>query len=167
MVLVAIKNKSESSWIKLVVAIGVSLGTGAIGGIATSGAINSWYAELNKPFFNPPNWIFGPVWTLLYILMGTAFYLVWVSPPKGKNPHRAEMLFGIQLGLNLLWSIIFFGLQNPLAAFLEIILLWVAILLTWQKFREISQTAALLLVPYLAWVSFAGLLNLAIVILNP
>lgn len=160
------KEGTQIQWMKLLVSLGLSLGTGAIGGIATGPAIGTWYTGLNKPFFNPPNWIFGPVWTLLYILMGVALYLVWTNPPQEKNPHRAEMLFGIQLVLNLLWSVIFFGLRNPLAAFLEIILLWGAILLTWQKFREISQTAALLLLPYLAWVSFAGILNLAIVILN-
>jgi benzodiazapine receptor len=152
--------------VKLIIAIGFCLGAGAVGGFATAGAITGWYAGLNKPFFNPPNWIFGPVWTTLYILMGISLYLVWINPPAKKNPHRAEMLFGIQLFLNILWSVIFFGLKNPLAAFLEIILLWVAILLTWQKFKEISRKAAWLLVPYIAWVSFAGILNLAIVILN-
>jgi tryptophan-rich sensory protein len=152
--------------VKLLIAIGLCLGTGAVGGLATAGSINTWYVNLSKPFFNPPNWIFGPVWTILYILMGIALYLVWINPPAKKNPHRAEMLFGVQLFLNILWSVIFFGLKNPLAAFLEIILLWAAILLTWQKFKEISKFAANLLVPYLAWVSFAAILNLAIVILN-
>jgi len=163
---VMVQNKNLSIG-KLVTAVGICLITGGIGGAVTGPAIQAWYVNLNKPFFSPPNWLFGPVWTLLYVLMGVALYLVWINPPTGKNPHRAEMLFGVQLALNLLWSVIFFGLRNPRAAFLEIILLWGAILLTWQKFREISKTAASLLIPYLAWVSFAAILNLAVAILNP
>ena len=153
-------------WPELILSIGVCLGVGVIGSVFTAPAITSWYAFLNKPFFNPPNWIFGPVWTLLYILMGISFYLVLITRPKSNGYRQALQLFALQLVFNLLWSVIFFGLRNLLAAFLEIIILWIAILLTWQKFRKISRTAANLLIPYIGWVSFALLLNLAIAILN-
>ncbi len=153
-------------WKELSLSLILCLGAGIIGSVFTAPAITSWYAFLNKPFFNPPNWIFGPVWTLLYILMGISLYLVLISKSKTNGYHQALQLFAIQLVFNILWSVIFFGLRNLLAAFLEIIILWIAILLTWQKFGKISRTAANLLIPYIAWVSFALLLNLAIVILN-
>jgi len=153
-------------WPELIACIGICLGVGFIGSVFTAPAITSWYAFLNKPFFNPPNWIFGPVWTLLYILMGISVYSVLTTRPKSDGYNHALQLFALQLVFNFLWSVIFFGLRNLLAAFLEIIILWIAILLTWQKFKKISRTAANLLIPYIAWVSFALILNLAIVFLN-
>lgn len=123
-------------------------------------AIENWYAYLNKPFFNPPNWIFGPVWTTLYILMGISAYLVW------KKRKGIPFWFWIQLVLNALWSILFFGLQSPILAFVGVIFLWLSIFLTITSFYRIHKTAAYLLVPYLLWVTFASLLNASIALLN-
>lgn len=133
----------------------------------TISAIPTWYAHLNKPFFSPPNYVFGPVWMILYFLMGLAFYLVWQKGTKDKTVRVALAIFGLQLALNLLWSLIFFGGRAPFLAFIEIIILWATIALTTVKFFKISRTAAYLLIPYLLWVSFAAILNGAIVFLNP
>ena len=133
---------------------------GTIGSIFTFSAIPNWYAYLNKPFFNPPNWIFGPVWTTLYTLMGISVYLVW------KKRKGIPFWFWVQLVLNALWSILFFGLQNPILAFVGVIFLWLSIFLTITSFYRIHKTAAYLLVPYLLWVTFASLLNASIALLN-
>jgi tryptophan-rich sensory protein len=138
---------------------------GISGAVFTTPAIPTWYAGLTKPWFSPPNWLFGPVWTLLYLMMGAAAGLIWSEKTEtGKN--RAKWLFGVQLGLNFLWSMIFFGLRQPAVAFGEIILLWGTILATIREFLKINRTAAYLLIPYLAWVSFAAMLNLAVARLN-
>lgn len=139
---------------------------GGIGSYFTAPAITTWYATLEKPFFNPPNWIFGPVWTLLYIFMGISFYLVWTTHTKKPERVFGIRLFMIQLAVNTLWSIIFFGLQSPSLALLVIIILWILIFLTIKNFLKISKPASWLLIPYLAWVSFAALLNIAITLLN-
>lgn len=152
-----------SKFLKLAVSILLSLGAGFLGSAATAPAIESWYANLDKPFFNPPNWIFAPVWTLLYIFMAIAFYLIWIS---GKKIKRPAILYFVQLGLNTFWSILFFGLKIPSVALLEIIILWIFIYLTAQSFYKINKLAGYLLIPYLAWVSFATLLNYYIVLLN-
>ena len=149
---------------KLFLSIGLCLGVGFIGSVFTVSSIPTWYASLNKPIFSPPNWVFGPVWTTLYILMGFSFYLIWIS--KSKFKQRAINLFFIQLMLNAVWSIVFFGLKNPSLALVDIVALWIAILLTIKYFYPISKSSAYLLVPYLFWVSFAGILNLSIVFLN-
>lgn len=151
---------------KLIFAIGICLGVGFLGSVFTVSAIPTWYATLSKPFFSPPNWIFGPVWTLLYILMGYSLYLIVTSDKAQVTRNKAITIFGVQLFLNFIWSIIFFGMQNPTLAFIDIIALWVSIVLTIQAFSKINKTASLLLYPYLAWVSFATILNLAIVLLN-
>lgn len=154
---------------KLIVSIGLCLGAGIVGSFFTvssppAGGL-TWYATLNKPFFSPPNWIFGPVWTILYIIMGVSLYLVWVS--KSKLKQKGINLFLIQLGLNVLWSVIFFGLKNPVLALVDIVALWGVIFLTIKSFYKINKLAGNLLIPYLLWVSFATLLNLSIVVLNP
>ena len=149
---------------KLLASIILCLGVGSLGSFFTVSEIASWYATLQKPFFSPPNYLFGPVWTILYILMGISLYLVWVAKKKGKE--KAMQLFLIQLALNFFWSIIFFGLHSPEVAFVEIIAMWIFIYLTIKAFSGISKTAAYLLYPYLAWVSFATILNLSIVLLN-
>lgn len=138
---------------------------GGIGGYFTAESIPTWYASLNKPWFNPPNWIFGPVWTILYILMGFASYVVYISY---QSIHRKTSLiyYGIQLFLNLLWSIIFFYFKNPSLALFEIILLWIFINFTIISFSKVNKKAAYLLLPYIIWVSFAAILNLYIVLLN-
>jgi tryptophan-rich sensory protein len=157
-------NKNNA--LKLAVSIGVCLLAGVIGGLFTSSSIPTWYAALNKPAFNPPNWIFGPVWTLLYILMGVSLFLVWQKGLKNKKAKTAVTIFGIQLALNTLWSILFFGLKSPILGLGEIVVLWAFILLSIIKFSKISKTAAWLLLPYILWVSFAAVLNLSIFLLN-
>ena len=150
---------------QLVTAIVACEGAGIVGSLFTISAINSWYITLNKPIFSPPNWLFGPVWTLLYFLMGVSLYLIWNKRTK-INKKIAYKVFFAQLLLNTLWSVLFFGLKNPAAGFVGILLLWYFIFRTIQEFKKISTLSSYLLYPYLAWVSFATLLNLAIVVLN-
>lgn len=154
------------SLIKLAVSLMVCLLAGAVGSFFTFASIPTWYAGLKKPFFSPPNWLFGPVWTILYIMMAVAAYLIWQKGLANSKVQTGLELFAIQLVLNLCWSIIFFGLRAPLFAFVEIVTLWLVILFTIQKFSQISATAGWLLVPYLAWVSFASILNFSIFLLN-
>lgn len=151
---------------KLFISILVPLLVGAVAGLFTSSGVNGWYAVANKPWFNPPNWIFAPMWTLLYILMGIAFFLVWKASADKNVKQTAMILFSIQLVINFFWSFIFFKLQQPGWAFAEIIFMWVMILLTILWFGKISATAAWLLVPYICWVSFASVLNYSIWKLN-
>jgi tryptophan-rich sensory protein len=134
--------------------------------VFTVPAIGGWYASLAKPFFNPPNWIFAPVWNLLFVMMGIAIYYVLQEGWGQGRVRRAAVFFWAQLALNLLWSALFFGLRSPRSAFIEIIGLWLAIFVTISAFWSVSKTAALLMVPYLLWVSFASFLNLAIWQLN-
>ena len=151
--------------IKLIASIVICQLAGVIGAFFTTPSISSWYAGLNKPFFNPPSWLFGPVWTLLYLLMGVSLYLVW-SQKNQAGKKLALTIFAIQLGLNSFWSIVFFGLQLPWVAFLEILVLLFFIVLTIVKFFPISKKSAYLLIPYLLWVSFASVLNFYIARLN-
>lgn len=132
----------------------------------TIASIPTWYAALNKPFFSPPNWIFGPVWTLLYGLMGISLYLIWVQNSKKESKKTALRYFQIQLTLNFFWSFLFFYLRSPEFAFLEIVALLIMIILTIKHFYLLSRPAAYLLIPYLAWVSFASILNLSFALLN-
>lgn len=150
---------------KLVASIAVTAMAGVLGSLATIPNIPTWYAFLHKPWFDPPNWVFGPVWTTLYVLIGISFYLVWTSVSK-RNKRLAYTLFGIQLVLNAAWSIVFFGMHQPWAAVGVIILLLGAIVLMFREFRHFSQKASWLLVPYLVWVSFATVLNIAVAYLN-
>lgn len=152
--------------IKLIIAIGISEAAGIIGAIFTAPSIPAWYAELAKPAFNPPAWIFAPVWTTLYFLMGIAVFFVYKSGPKRKEVKIAIGIFIGQLALNTLWSVIFFGFRDLGLAFLEIIFLWLAIAWTIIVFYRIFKLAAYLLIPYILWVSFAAYLNYAILILN-
>lgn len=152
--------------LKLLITIGGSELAGVIGAAFTSPAIPTWYATLTKPALNPPAWVFGPVWTTLYALMGIAAFLVWREGTQKRSVRVALELFAIQLGLNTLWSILFFGLQNPGAAVVGIIFLWLAILATMISFYKVSKPAAWLLLPYLLWVSFASYLNIALWSLN-
>jgi len=139
---------------------------GVIGSVFTASSLENWYFLLEKPSFNPPSWVFFPVWTTLYILMGISLYLVWEKGLQKPEVKKGILIFGIQLGLNSLWSFLFFGLKSPYYAFIEIILLWFAIFLTILQFRKISKTASYLLLPYIVWVSFAAVLNYYIWILN-
>lgn len=139
---------------------------GLLGTPFTASAIPNWYVTLNKPFFAPPNWIFGPVWTLLYFLMGVSFYLIWKQGWNKKKVKIAGKYFFAQSALNFIWSPIFFGLRSPELGLIVIIAMWVFIVLTMKKFYKLSKPAFYMLVPYLLWVSFATLLNAAIVLLN-
>ena len=147
---------------KFIISIVVPFIIAGIGSFFTSSSVGTWYVTLVKPVFNPPSWVFGPVWTVLYLLMGISLYMVWIK----RVEIKAMIFFGVQLFLNALWSIIFFGLNNPLYAFIEIILLWFSIVFTIYYFYKIEKTAAYLLIPYLLWVSFAAILNFSIMILN-
>lgn len=152
--------------IKLAVSVvGCEL-VGILGAPFTVSAIPSWYISLNKPFFTPPGWLFAPVWTLLYFLMGVSFYLIWQLGWQKKSVRTAGTLFLIQLGLNFLWSPVFFGLRSPALGLLVILPLWAMIALTIKKFYPLSKWAAYLLILYLVWVSLASALNLAIWVLN-
>ena len=149
---------------RLAPSIILPLAVGVLGSYFTASSIPTWYAALNKPVFAPPNWIFGPVWTTLYILMGISLYLLWTSKKKGKE--KVLRLFFIQLALNFLWSIIFFGMHNVFLAFVEIIALWIFIFLTIRQSLLVSKNAAYLLYPYIIWVTIASILNLLLLILN-
>ncbi len=178
-----------SKFIKLLFCIIICELAGLVGSYYTIPKINSWYKGLNKPFFNPPSWIFGPVWTVLFVLMGISLYIVWQNKWEPKNkinfknnkkPNALSqkflsgswkklnivLIFVIQLGLNILWSAIFFGKQAPGAAFFELLMLWFAIIFMIVNFYRVSKMAAWLLIPYILWVSFAGFLNFLIWILN-
>jgi tryptophan-rich sensory protein len=149
--------------------IGFVLGceaAGGIGAIATAGSIDTWYRTLKKPDFNPPDWIFAPVWTLLYASMGVAAALISGSDADRHAVRRAEAVFAAQLALNTGWSFLFFGKRSPFVALIEIMLLWSAIMATILLFARISRPAALLLLPYLLWTTFAAVLNFSIWRLN-
>ncbi len=136
-----------------------------VGSAFTFDSIPTWYAHLQKPFFNPPNWVFGPVWTVLYTAMGYALYLV-VLKKKQRTTDTAIAWFALQLILNTLWSIVFFGLHLPGIAFIILLGLWISIYITIQQFNRIQTIAGKILIPYICWVTFAGILNASIVILN-
>ncbi|MDD4135666.1 MAG: tryptophan-rich sensory protein [Candidatus Shapirobacteria bacterium] len=153
------KNNTKFNLSKFIFCILITEGAGIVGSIATSSSVKTWYLTLNKPSFQPPSWIFAPVWTSLFLLMGISLYLVW----NKKNDIR---WFWIQLFLNIVWSYLFFGLKNPTLAVFEIILLWFAILINIIVFWRYNKKASILLIPYLAWVSFASYLNFSIARLN-
>lgn len=153
------------SFMKLIVAVILTVGIGSLGGIFTATEVNTWYAGIQKPSFNPPSWVFAPVWTLLYLLMGVSVYLVWKQPLSTAR-RAATGVFIVQFVFNFLWSFIFFKLHLIGWALAEIIVMWVLILITIGQFARLSRTAAWLLVPYLAWVSFATVLTAAIYRLN-
>ena len=150
----------------LIVCIAIPLVAQALGWLLTDVSVNDWYVELAKPGWTPPGWIFGPVWTSLFLMMGVALWLVW-RQREGTPIRLPLVLFAIQLALNVAWSGLFFTLKSPLAALIEIVTLWGAIAATLVAFHRVSQAAAWLLAPYLGWVGFAFFLNLAIVRMNP
>lgn len=152
--------------LKFVVSIALCQSAGLLGSFFTIPAIPTWYATLNKPVFSPPNWLFSPVWISLYTLMGISLFMIWNKGEKGPYRLKALGFFFIQLVLNALWSVFFFGLQSPLAGLIEMAFLWSAIVLTIYYFFKLSQWAGILLLPYLVWVSFAFILNFSLWILN-
>ncbi len=151
---------------KLIISVAIPLIVGGVSGFFTATGVESWYQTINKPSWNPPNWVFAPVWTTLYIMMGVALFLVWKSDSSEILKRTAITLFTIQLFLNFLWSFIFFGQQEIGWALVEIIAMWLFILLTIFAFANVSKLAAWLLVPYISWVSFATILNYTIWKLN-
>lgn len=152
-------------WKLLASIIGCEL-VGIFGAIFTFSAIPNWYVTLNKPFFAPPNWVFGPTWTLLYCLMGISFFLIWRQGWKKKKIKIAGIFFLAQLGVNFLWAPVFFGLRSPILGLINIVVMWTLIFISMRKFYSLSKLAFYLLIPYLLWVSFATLLNAAIILLN-
>lgn len=157
-------KKKPENYLALAVSIIICNLAGALGALFTFAAIPTWYVSLVKPTFAPPNWIFGPVWTTLYVLMGISAYLVWKQGKKAEFPLK---IFGLQLVLNALWSILFFGLRSPALGFLGIVALWLSIVYSIKLFWNLDRRAAYLLIPYILWVTFASILNAAIWMLNP
>jgi benzodiazapine receptor len=160
------ENTRATQSIKLVVSIVICQLAGLIGSVFTRNSVPTWYTTINKPPFTPPNWLFAPVWTILFVLMGVSAFSVWRKGLSDRKIRIALSIFGAQLILNILWSVAFFGLRSPLAGLIVIAILWAAILLTILNFLKISPTAGILLIPYILWVSFAAILNTSIFALN-
>lgn len=161
------KSQRLKNIIRLIVSIIVCQCAGFIGSIATSRSVSTWYPTLQKPPFTPPNWLFAPAWITLYLLMAIAAFLIWRTGLEKSSTRTALIIFLVQLVLNALWSFAFFGLQSPLYGAIVIVALWLAILFTILKFFPISRAAGILMIPYILWVSFAAVLNISILVLNP
>ena len=157
---------NKSLIIKIILSVIICLSVGGLSGYLTSGSISTWYDYLNKPFFNPPDWVFGPVWSVLYTLMGVSAGMIWSKGLEHEGVKRALTVFGIHLVLNFFWSLIFFGMKMPELAFIEILILLGSILYFAILFYRIKPISALLQIPYLLWVSFATILNGSIAWLN-
>ncbi|SDG90355.1 TspO and MBR related proteins [Psychroflexus sediminis] len=160
------KLMKTSTVLKIIIAVIICLGIGFIGSIATQTSVETWYTTLEKPSFTPPGWLFGPVWTLLYILMGVAAGIVWSRGFHHIWVKTALYHFGFQLVLNASWSIAFFGYQSPLAGLLIIIALIILVLITYKWFKIVNNWAAYLLIPYIIWIFYAAALNFEIWRLN-
>lgn len=150
------------NWTKFVFAILICQLAGVIGNVFTNVSVDDWYQTLQKPSFTPPGGVIGIVWTILFLLVGISLYIVWNKFPQNKNSKQALIIFGIQLVLNILWSAFFFGLRNPLLAFIEILVLGLAIIANMLAFYKVSKISSYLLIPYLLWVSFASYLNFSL-----
>ena len=159
-------SKTISSTWKLIISILICETTGIASGLIANTGINPWFDALNKPSWNPPAFLFAPVWAFLYLLMGISLWLIWKSTAPIPKKSNAVILFSLQLFLNFWWSIIFFKFHSPAFALVDIILMLILILFTIISFSKLSKTAAWLLVPYIAWVSFATILNYSIWALN-
>jgi len=155
----------RSDIIKLIISVAVPLVAGLGSSVFTINSISTWYAALNKPWFNPPNAVFGPVWTILYILMGLALFLIWRSP-RHRTRDIGIALFAAQLIVNVIWTLGFFGLQNILYGLLTIVPLWILIAATIYQFYKVDRRASYLLVPYILWVTIATALNASVYLLN-
>jgi tryptophan-rich sensory protein len=152
----------KSRWLKLIAALILPQAAGAIGGFFSAANVPTWYQTLLKPSFTPPGWIFGPVWEMLYLMMGGAFFFILISQQNKDKVRFAAGLFCFHLLINTLWSVLFFGLHNPLLAFIDIVVLWLMVTALAFAFWRISRVAGALMVPYWFWVSFAGVLNYSI-----
>lgn len=150
---------------KLVISVIICITIGFLGSVFTSPAIDNWYSDLNKPFFNPPNWLFSPVWTVLFIMMGVSLFFI-IDSQESEKRSLAISIFSIQLFLNFLWTVLFFVFHLPIIAFVEGIILWLAILFSIISTCRVSKIAGYLLLPYIIWISFAVVLNLSIVMMN-
>jgi len=159
-------HKFLNTFIPLALFLLLSEVAGMIGALVTIPSLSTWYVHLPKPTFSPPDFVFGPVWTALYFMIGLAGFFVYRKGFKKKQVKIGMVLFAVQLVLNVLWSVIFFGQHLPVLALIDILALWFAIALTIRHFFKVSETGAFLLVPYLLWVTFAVILNCAIVVLN-
>ena len=155
-----------SNFLKLVLSILICQLAGITGALFTAGSVSGWYATLIKPSFNPPDSVFAPVWTVLYLLMGISMFLIWKEGLRNKEVRNAFILFIVQLVFNTLWTIIFFGARSITGGFVIIVILWILILICIFRFLRISKTAGMLLIPYFFWVAFAAVLNCYIMILN-
>lgn len=160
-----IRSMKRSDVIKLIVSVAVPLVAGLGSSVFTINSISTWYAALNKPWFNPPNAVFGPVWTILYILMGLALFLIWRSP-RNRTRDIGIALFAEQLIVNVIWTLGFFGLQNIMYGLLTIVPLWILIAATIYQFYKVDRRASYLLVPYILWVTIATALNVSVYLLN-
>lgn len=158
--------KLPKNILKFVFSIAICQSAGLIGAVFTVSSIKNWYNFLNQPPFRPPNWVFGPVWIILYTLMGISLYLIWIKGTKKKEVRYALKLFAVHLVVNATWSIVFFGMRNIPLSLVNIIALWVLIIMVMSKFYKIDKRASLILIPYLTWVSFATILNFSIFLLN-
>jgi benzodiazapine receptor len=158
--------KDMTKIVKLICSVAVCILIGFLGSFATRGSVTTWYADLSRPSFTPPDWTFGVVWPILYVMMGISAFLIWNMGFDKTEVKVALGIFGLQLILNGLWTPIFFGLHLIGLALVEIIMMWAAILLTIISFWKVSKPAALLLLPYIFWVSFAIVLNASLFILN-
>jgi len=163
---ILLMTNSQLNWKHLLISILLCQFTGVIGALFTTPAIPAWYNTLVKPSFVPPNWTFSVVWMLLFLLMGIALYIVWEKGLEKAEVRKAMAVFVIQLFLNIMWSVLFFGLRSPFYGLVGIVVLWVLILVNIWLFYRISRTSGLLLVPYILWVSFAAVLNYSIWVLN-
>jgi len=154
-------------YLRIIYVVAICLAVGYLSSLVTAESVKTWYPTLKKPFFNPPNWIFAPVWSLLYVLMGIAGGLVWNQLENNRElVKKGLFFFTAQLLLNAMWSYLFFGLHNILLAVIEIILLWLIVFETYLIFKKIDKTAAKLFIPYILWISFATILTIFIYILN-
>jgi len=151
--------------IKLIISIMIPLTSGFLGSIFTGMSVKTWYLNINKPLFNPPGWIFAPVWTVLFILIGISFYICW-NNDFGTNKKICLTVYFLQILFNFLWSLFFFGMRNPLFGLIDILILWLFIIANMILFYNVSKIAGYLLIPYFLWVSFATILNFSILLLN-
>lgn len=159
------RSHLPDTW-RLILSVAVCQVASVIGSLFTAPQIPTWYASLEKPTFTPPNWLFGPVWGTLFILMGISLFLVWRQRTKSIHVKAGLTIFALQLALNVLWSATFFGLRSPIGGLVVIVALWLAILATIIQFHKVSEIASILLLPYITWVTYAAILNVAFYHLN-
>ena len=152
--------------LRFIISIIICQSAGIFGSLFTFEAVPDWYITLEKPFFAPPNWIFGPVWIILYYLMGVSLYIVWKDKLESKTRNIFFIVFGIQLILNAFWSFLFFGLRSPLLGLIDVLILDAMVAVTIIYAKRVSKYAAMLLIPYMVWIIIASVLNYAILVLN-